>query len=156
MVNAKIGDIVRCKTHYESIPYGETRRVQAVVRGPYGLLITLNNPTSPCGTSDYKASNFSLVRRAYPGERTEMASFERTHFFAVQMDPDKDRLRTDNDNTIMLMGGGTVTPLRHNKSETLADIKDQVRPGEKWMVFQTIALVEGEEPKPPIKVTEYK
>lgn len=156
-MRAQVGDLVRCMTHeYASLPYMSIRRVLEVIEGPsYGPLIKLKNPKSPYGTSDYKASNFRLYKRETTETIPDMA-YEKTKFFAVETDPEKDRIMTDSGDCILHFGGRRTTPLRNLKYETLNDIKDQISAGEKWMVFQTIALVEGEEPKPPIKVTEYR
>lgn len=155
-MKAMVGDLVRCMTHeYDSIPYMSIRRVLEVIQGPYGPLIKLRNPKSPCGTSDYKASNFRLVKRVTTERIPDMA-YEKTKFFAVEMDPNLDNSVSPTGEVRLVHSGRRTTPLRNLKYETLNDVKKEIEAGEKWMVFQTIALVEGEEPKPPIKVTEYK
>lgn len=158
------GDVVRCLAHhYSGVQFGEYTSVVKVSHQPHtgNELITLKNSCSPYGTSDYDASNFKLHFR--PKRNRPMATAERTKYFAVKLNPayihDDGGLVFDEVGKIHpgdIAGGLSTTPLRNSQHEVRVDVNKRIAEGDKWLVVQTVALLEGEEPRPPIRVTEYK
>ena len=168
MTKFQEGDYVRCDCcSYSSLTFGHRYRVLGVTRSAKGNeLLTLKNKHSPYGTSDYDARNFTLHQRQ---ENAEMAAYEATKFFAVKLRTDY-REQTDYHEqtdglaleTIQRSAPGDMslhvhsTPLRSHRTQVQSDVKARIAEGDRWLVVQTICLIEGEEPRPPIRVTEYK
>ena len=141
------GDWVRCRVHdYVGTAYNQVKQVLAI----HDNVITLKNRCSPYGTSDYLAHNFSFVRKGKIKEIEKdepMAAYEKTKYFGMKVIPNTGIVTIDDLHQ---------TGLFDHKSEAINKIKEYITEGEQWLVLQTIAMVQFEEPKPPIIVTEYK
>jgi hypothetical protein len=111
-------------------------------------------PDSYGGYSLYNPANFELYHCNQSKEDTTM-SYRQTRFFAMQV------LGEDTMGGFNVVDKGAespivTTPLRAHQSEARKDVKDQIREGEQWVVCQTVCLIEGEAPRPPIRVTEFR
>lgn len=154
MSRFKEGDEVMCVTHqYESIRFGERRTVLEVIpnSNPWDL-IKLRNAFSPIGTSNYTSANFKLVKPKRKKEQEQMA-YERIKYFAIKLnDPDQH----GNIDGATVLSVDVTTPLRDSKHQVQIDVGKHIQHGEQWLLVSTVALIEGEAPRPPIRVTEYK
>lgn len=93
--------------------------------------------------------NMNTVSRYNPAnfkqENAEMAAYERVKFTAVRLNED-----------------GHIDPTfvynawHDSKHEARVEVAKIIEHGERIVVVQTVMLIEGEEPRPPIRVTEYK
>lgn len=132
------GDIVRCVVdHYSEYNRGDV----ATVYGTNGHLIMLANVQSPVCFTEYHSSNFVLYKRNY-----QMPAYEKTKYFASEIE--------DTEKLMFIID--SRTPLRDHQSETISDVKSIIRKDQRYMILKTVALIEYEEPKPPIKITEYR
>lgn len=145
----KKGDFIQCLTRtFEEYALHQKVVVQDAL---YDVAtakwkVKLPNSQSPVGHTWYLAENWRLLSRGPHNQESEMAAYEKTKYFAIRMDEEQ----------ASLAFASTATEPRDLKSDTLKDVKEFIQPGERWMVLQTICLVEVEDPKPPIRVTEYK
>lgn len=114
-----------------------------------------------------------------------MTYFQRTQYFGVKLNlggwggepsavvVDAPKLTTAQLNAGMSENGGfhladvngdheedenhyDTTPLRTAKTQVMDDIKKIIKSGERWIVCQTVCMMEGEEPRPPIRMTEFR
>lgn len=94
-------------------------------------------------------------------DNTEMA-YEATRYFAVKLSPGDQQDGQPLSLAPITPGVGDMhssadtTPLRKTRHEVKVDVQKIVQEGDRWLVVQTVCLIEGEEPRPPIRVTEYK
>ena len=155
----EIGDIVRCDVHvYQSIKKGQTREVFGVERSASGnLLLKLENTMCQYGSSPYVAANFTVVKGARyksepkvePKKETKkMAAYEKTKYLGVRIIP--------NDDGEFILYDEKTTPLQNARSDVLRDIREIMQPNEQWVILQLISKVELADPRPPVKITEYK
>lgn len=80
-------------------------------------------------------------------------AYERTKYFVAVVDEVKSTP------TFMVPDAETVGPLRDTKSEALKDAETRIRgddAGKKLVILQTIAMIQEEDPRPPLKITEYR
>ncbi|QIG67732.1 hypothetical protein PP747_gp031 [Rhizobium phage RHph_Y38] len=156
MVRAKKDDVVKCVSQdYIEYPYGALATVLEVgIQSDTGnTIIKLPNTRSPLGYSWYLAKNWELIRRAKEPRRETMAAYEKTKYFVAVVDEERSTP------TFLVHDPDTVGPLRDYKSEAIKDAELRIRAddaGKKLIILQTIALVQEEDPRPPIKITEYK
>lgn len=146
---------------YPGWPQGEYRRVLEVRLEPYEgrfwVLVVLKPGASM--VSSYNPHNFEKQ------ECAEMA-YEKTKFFAMKMNPGQlPGNATDLGLRLYPVMVGSLsdihsdamtTPLRDSRHEVRVDVTKLIAEGDRWLVVQTVCLIEGEEPRPPIRVTEYK
>jgi hypothetical protein len=76
---------------------------------------------------------------------------ERTKYFAMKLASD---YHLHEDGVVFDETSGTL--LRGSKHQTALDVTRIIKEGEKWLVLQTVQLMEGQPPRPPIAITEYK
>jgi len=153
MTGFRKGDVVRCAVdHYAGLRRGWSRVVlESHIKGDSEVIV-LRNKTSPytnadgVPTSEYLACNFTFVRRPQK-ENAEMAAYERTKFIGV---------RATEDGNIDASSNREQTSWRDTKHEVRVDVAKIISEGEKWIVVQTVMMIEGEEPRPPIRITEYR
>lgn len=121
-------------------PKGEARQVLAVAINESGGYweLAVWNPNMKA-VSRYNPGNFKTITK----QEAPMAAYERTKYFASRID----------ENGAIL---GAHTSFTDTKSETIHNVKSMIGEGQRWLVLQTVCLVEGEEPRPPIRITEYK
>lgn len=151
----QVGDTVCCVVDwYAGLRRGWTRKVLDVRKKGSTNIIVLRNNFSPytdasgMRTSEYDASNFELVRR--PAKEKAMAAYEKTKYCAI---------RVGNDEAIdgvTISGATDETEWRDTKHQVTVDVGKVIKEGERWLVLQTVMMIEGEEPRPPIRITEYK
>lgn len=94
--------------------------------------------------------NMNTVSRYNPANFTkdsEMA-YERTKYFAVKLNHPEDGLS--------YLFSGDETQARDTRHEVQVDVGKIIKHGDRWLVCQTIMMIEGEEPRPPMRITEYK
>ncbi|QIG70487.1 hypothetical protein PP744_gp024 [Rhizobium phage RHph_N38] len=156
MPRARKGDRVRCISYdYAFYPYGSIGEVLEVGRadGTGNDIIKLANPESPLGYSWYLTKNFQFLERSVKQDTKTMAAYEKTKYFVAVVDEEKTTPQ------FLVLDVESVGPLRDMKSEAFSDARIRIRAddaGKKLVILQTIALVEEEDPRPPIKITEYK
>jgi hypothetical protein len=129
-------------------PAGEYRRVQNVVYHETSNHWTLRiwNP-SMARYSEYNPHNFKK-------QEADMAPYEKTKFFAAKICDGVIEAQIDGE--CSREGGPLNTQFRDHKSAVIADVSKIIKQEEQWVILQTVALIEGEEPRPPIRVTEYR
>lgn len=118
------------------------------------------NPTSEKGYSNYNVNNFYKVGDAHYGEH-KMAAYEKTKFFAMKIASPYGTESLSFEATSVFHPGDMArtlhtTPLRDHQSAVRADVSSRIQEGDRWLVVQTVCMFEGEPPRPPIRVTEYK
>lgn len=123
-------------------PHGEYRTVKAVTTDEDGKFYTLTvwNPVAG-RNSNYTPNNFEKQ------DTKTMAPYERTKYIGVKATDDGD---------IPYKEDCEFTEWRNSQHEVRCDIAKTIGAGDKWLVLQTVCLIEGEEPRPPIRVTEYR
>ncbi|QIG76550.1 hypothetical protein EVC27_025 [Rhizobium phage RHph_I1_6] len=154
MPSAKKGDVVKCLvSDYSEYEKGD----EAFVLGVSQLHIKLANRKSPIGYAWYLSKNWAFVRRGHPAaedtRRETMAAYEKTKYFVAVLDEEQTTPQ------FLVLNMDSVGPLRDMKSEAFTDARTRIRAddaGKRLVILQTIALVEEEDPRPPIKITEYK
>lgn len=149
----QIGDTVRCDVNvYQSYKKGQTATVLGVEFSNSGnLLLVLENTMCEFGRSQYVAVNWTIVKRvqaAEPKKEAKTVAYEKTKYFGI--------LTVDTDGCSELQLGDRRTNLCDSKSEALKLTQELMGKGETWIILQTIALLEPEVPRPPIKITEYR
>ncbi len=133
MYDFKEGDVVKCRVYdYASYNYGDF----AVIIKVNENTLTIRNDASPYGTSDYVKNNWIFVRR--PQKKDNQMAYEKTKYFGIKMTS---------------IG---KTEMYDHQSEVRTTIKERLQEGEQWIIVQTLCMIEYAEPKPPIKVTEYR
>ncbi|QIG68766.1 hypothetical protein EVB68_029 [Rhizobium phage RHph_Y2_6] len=156
MPRAKKGDRVRCISYdYTVYPYGSVAEVLDVGTSDNtgSDLIKLANELSPLGYSWYLTKNFQFLERAIKQETKQMAAYEKTKYFVAVVDEERSTP------IFLVHDPDSVGPLRDYKSEAIKDAELRIRAddaGKKLIILQIIALVQEEDPRPPIKITEYK
>lgn len=152
MSQFKTGDIVTCNVDvYQSKKRGEKCKVLGIeVSAHNNALLILENTMTDYGTSPYKAENFSLYQRGKEPKKkeTKHMGYERTQYFGIRIAfKDESGILFDNDR---------VTNMCNGKTEALKQVQDVMAKDETWMILQTVAMLEPEDPRPPIKITEYR
>jgi hypothetical protein len=122
-------------------PSGEWRKVHAVEidENGYYVLVVWN----PVKGDFSRYTPYNFVEQ----ENRKMAGYERTKYIGA---------RATEDGDIAYGGDREYTQWRNSQHEVRVDIAKVIGAGDKWLVLQTVCLIEGEEPRPPIRVTEYR
>lgn len=141
----EVGDRITPKPHgysYDNAqhqwPHGEYRTVKAITTDEDNRYYTLTvwNPVAG-RNSNYTPHNFQK-------QDTEiMAPYERKKYLGIQVDDKGDAT-------------GEHTQWRDSRHEVRVDVANRINPGDRWIVLETVCMIEGEEPRPPIRVTEYR
>lgn len=143
---------------------GEYREVLDVIQNlNQDWVLVIENPVC-ARTSEYTPKNF--IKRE--GVTHVTAGFARTQYFAVKLNlgqaPEQSGI-SDNGGLWLSdvnkdhetdVNHYDTTPLRLSRQEVLSEIKERIEAGESWVICQTLALVQGEPPRPPIRVTELR
>lgn len=158
----RIGDTIRCTAlnKYVTYDYGSLAKVLDVKEGTQGdTLVLLNNPMSDTGIGWYYAYNFEVINRLNSKQRFQLHqakreeqmtnAYEKTSYFGV-------KLVTCDPSSFLAIDPEGQTVLRPTKHEAIKDVQSAISIGERWMVLQTVALIEPQDPRPPIIITEYK
>lgn len=147
------GDYVKCLVrHFEEYAYGDKATVLDVYKDVDNgnWKICLPNSGSPVGHTWYLAENWKLLTRV---KEQNMAAYEKTKYFVAVVN------EFESTPTFLVPDPSTIGPMRDTKSEALRDAETRIRAddaGKKLIILQTIALIQEEDPRPPIKITEYK
>lgn len=148
----KAGDMVGLNGNYRypGWAHGEQRVIIEVEYSEFEdrWALAISNPQSPYGVSKYNPRNFT--------KDTVNMAYERTKFFAAKI-TNGDLIDAQLDGEMSNdVGDPLNTPMRDSKYQVQQDVAKIIKHGEKWLVLQTVAMIEGEEPRPPIRITEYK
>lgn len=142
--------------HYKSYHYGEETSVLEVFKDK----IKLENDLTENGTCWYLAENWSLVEpvKQVRQKEAQLVGFAKTQYFAVRLDTSKQSPFLEMDIKIAPSNTAYIvqTILADSKREVLEYVKNAVKEGEKWIILQTVSLIEPEEPKIPLKITELR
>jgi len=154
------GDLITPKRNsyrYPDWPHGEYRPIIRVTLDSYDgsrwTLAVLRPGRN--SVSFYNPHNFEK-------KDAEMAAYEKTKYFAMKL---SDGIQETNHGLRLdthTIGPGDMalteytTPLRDHRTQVQGDVKARIAEGDRWLVVQTVCLIEGEEPRPPIRITEYK
>jgi hypothetical protein len=155
-MKARKGDYVECLVDdYSYYAKGSKALVQDVGKqdSTGNPLIKLYNPLSPVGYSWYLAKGFKHLAHYGNNEETKKVAYEKTKYFAAVINEEASTP------TFLVPDVDFVGPLRDSKSEALKDAEIRIRgddAGKKFIILQIIALIQEEDPRPPIKITEYR
>ena len=142
--------------HYKSYHYGEETSVLEVFKDK----IKLENDLTENGTCWYLAENWSLVEpvKQVRQKEAQLVGFAKTQYFAVKLDTSKESLFLEMDIQTTPNNANYIpqTILADSKREVLEHVKSSIKKGEKWVILQTVSLIEPEEPKIPLKITELR
>lgn len=162
MTAPKAGDTVRCLVgHYKSYAYGEKATVKRVEETTAGnIVIILDNDLCDEGTSMYLIQNWAFVTRppkkktkqlvAEPKKEHQIMGYEKTKYFAKRLDTS-----TNYEGHLHFLTNGS-SPLMNTQNDVLDWVKENIVEGEKWVILQTMALVEPKAPITPVQVTVYR
>lgn len=144
------GDTVTLNGNYKYPGWGvgEARTVIAVnySENEDRWTLAIANPQSPFGVSNYNPHNFM---------KGPATMYERIKYFAAKI-VDGDMLEIQINGETSRNGDIMNTEMRDSKHQVQVDVAEVIKHGDKWLVLQTVAMIEGEEPRPPIRITEYK
>lgn len=141
-------------------PHGEYRRVKAITTDENGWYYTLTvwNPVAG-RNSNYTPNNFERHPNKEVPAYTQLdedttVAYERIKYFGIKLNPPENHGVIDGAEVLSL--DASTTPLRNTRHEVQADIGKHIQHGDQWLMVQTVAMIEGEAPRPPIRITEYK
>ena len=169
---------------YPKWPRDDPRQVKEVVFDGENRTYTLKiwNPfkTNGAGYSHFNPDNFRVVSRPDHLESNMAKEPTTDRFFAIklQYNPD-DAAAAEPEKLphVPLLGkaenGGfhladvnpdheedvnhyDTTPLRESRTKVTNDVRDIIKHGERWVICEAIAFIDGEPPRPPIKLTELR
>lgn len=150
----EVGDWVRPNGNYPYQGWKDRapRRVEAVNYDEMSDRWTLEikNPMSPYnGYSNYTPRNMELVSRPYRTEEPKVA-YERKQWIGLKLDPSS--------NSVAAAIGEPLdnTPMLNSQHEVRVEVQKRIEAGDHWIVLETVAMIKGEDPRPPISITEYK
>ena len=172
------------KYNYPGWPREEYRQVKEIVHdednGCYSLRIWNPKKTNGAGWSLYSPNNFFVVPAPLESEEHEMAK-EQTNdrFFAIKLNrnPEDVGIKQEDVPHALSLGydenGGfhladvntnhevdenhyDTTPLRDSRTKVTNDVRDIIKHGERWVLCEAIAFIDGEPPRPPIKLVELR
>lgn len=146
-------------------PHGEFRVIKSVRKNLNGdWVLAVHNPVVG-RLSEYSPKNFIKQE----GMTHVMAGFARTKYFAVKLNmsstaPEEHGLADNgglhladvNTDPAEDSNHNDTTRLRDSRQEVLQDVKMLIEGGEKWAICQMLAVVDGEPPRPPVRVTELR
>lgn len=146
----KVGDMVvpNGRHKYGGLhkwPSNEPRRVSAVRLEdhptPYWTISVWNPQLDKY--SNYDPRNFKVVN---PEENGEIGMAQRAVYYAVDFTENKEGYGPES---------RTIRGPYSTKHEARVDVATIIHEGDKWVIMQTIMLIEGEPPRPPIRITDY-
>lgn len=129
-------------------PSGEYRAVVSVGLDDngYNYVLGVYNPVSH-RISYYTPTNF---------KKADTIMYEAAKYFAVKLQSQN----TPIEHGLLLQSGGVMTadtsPLYGNVLQVQQFVEKQLQEGDRWLVVKTVALLEAEPPRPPMKRTDYK
>lgn len=145
------GDLVTpISRGYHGWYVGDTREVKYIHYDEFNdrVTIVIDNPKSPYGESKYNPNLLRVVTPAH--KRNEGMAYEKKQWIGLKIDPSyssvAEAIGHPQDNTAML----------NSQHEVRVEVAKRVREGDHWIVLETVAMIKGEPPRPPISVTEYK
>lgn len=125
-------------------------------RWSYRIFNPQKNSQYMDGYSHYNPDNFELASNKLLGT-TPMT--QKAQFFAIRLQEEQ----TTGDGSLEITdvrntdaGAIHTTPLYDTKQDVVELVRSRILHGERWMVLQTVCLLEGEEPRPPVRITEYR
>lgn len=169
---------------YSKWPKTEPRQVKGVLRdedsGYYVLRIWNPFKTNGAGFSLFNPDNFRVASQPEPSEDTPMTT-EKTQdrFFAIKLNrnPEDVGIKQEDVPHALSLGydenGGfhladvnpdheadvnhyDTTSLRDSRTKVTNDVRDIIKHGERWVICEAIAFIDGEPPRPPIKLVELR
>lgn len=169
--------------NYPKWPRNEPREVKEVVRdednGNYTLRIWNPFKTNGAGFSHFNPDNFRVVPRRDDEDQNMVKEQIADRFFAIKLNrnPEDVRIKQEDVPHTLSLGydenGGfhladvntnhevdenhyDTTPLRDSRTKVTNDVRDLIQHGERWVICEAIAFIDGEPPRPPIKITEIR
>lgn len=106
--------------------------------------IRIKNHLSPLGYSNYSPNNFQQSWYDREQRKTPKMAQERSKYIGIRIDAEG----------IPRVELG-FTPWMDTRHQAQVFVGQMIDTGQRWIVMQTVQMMEGEEPRPPIKITEY-
>lgn len=77
-------------------------------------------------------------------------AYERKQWIGLKLDPSS--------NSVAAAIGEPLdnTPMLNSQHEVRVEVQKRIEAGDHWIVLETVAMIKGEDPRPPISITEYK